>query len=209
MENIIVFGGTFDPIHNGHLEIAKHVHNNLKLDINFVPIGLPPYKPPPLATYNHRINMLKLALKVNIHFKINELEKNEKEYSFTYITIDKLNKQYKSKANIFFIIGMDSLMTFETWHEWEYLISMCNFLVFKRHGYEISNVPNIVKEKISINNGVPNFKKHHTNNFYILDYYPSNISSTQIKQQIRNRKNISNLVPKEVEDYIVTNNLYR
>lgn len=209
MENIIIFGGTFDPIHNGHLEIASYIYNILKTDINFLPIGLPSYKTPPLASYKHRINMLKIALEKNIYFKINELENDEKKYSYTYATINKLKNQFRNTANIFFIIGMDSLTTFETWDEWQLLISICNFLVFKRHGYEINNIPNIIKNKINIINESPNLNKYHVNNFYIFDYYPSNISSTQIRNQIKNNESINNLVPKEVENYIRINNLYK
>jgi len=195
--NITVFFGTFNPIHTAHLIIAETVRSELGLEkILFIPAYLPPHRNTSLALPEHRLNMVKLAIKDNQYFDISDIEYRNKGKSYSYLTIKKLyelNPDLTEKIN--FIIGTDAFKLIDTWHEAEKLAKLVNFIIIKRaESLDIDELFSYIKLK--------DF------NYKILKTPFIEISSTYIRSNIDKNKSIKYLVPDCVEKYIVENNLY-
>src|SRR5262245_13818284 len=129
-----IFGGTFDPIHNAHLAIAKAALDRFALDyILFIPAGNPPHKSGVTRTpFEHRARMVELACLTEPRFKVSRMEEgNERSYSI--YTIERL-QQLHPDDNIFFLIGADAFAEIETWHRWQELVRMVEFIVVTRPG---------------------------------------------------------------------------
>lgn len=187
MEKIGILGGTFNPIHTGHLLIAEGVRKKLNLDyILFIPCCLPPHKKPiKLAPAKHRLAMVRLAIKGSPFFKVStvELERGGKSYSVD--TLEELHRQHKGKAKFFFIIGSDSLSGLKTWKSLDKLMKLCNLVAVTRPGY-FKQYPRVLR----------------------LDLPTLPISSTDIRRLVRQGKSIRYLVPEKARSYIIRNKLY-
>lgn len=201
-----VFGGTFNPIHNAHLLIAEEARVRLKLNkIIFIPSSNPPHKKvSKLIGGHHRLNMVKLAIKDNPFFTSSDIEIRRGGKSYSIETIRQLKKNYEG-AELFFIIGADSILDFTAWKDWDALLELCNFAVFSRPGYEfVGSDFTLIKNKMrgvlrdkSLINKIIYFK---TNVF--------DVSSTDIRGKIRKNESVKYLVPDEVIKYIKKHKLY-
>jgi len=186
-----VLGGTFDPIHFGHIKMAEFCFDVLKLDkIFLIPAGNPPHKKP-IVPYDHRVEMMRMAIEDRPKFEIKELEKIEqaKNYTYTYYTLKKLNEEYP-EDELFFLVGEDNISEIAYWFKYEELLDMAQFIVLSREN----------------SNGHTKYLKKD------LRYIPMpviDISSQEIRKRLINRKSIDGLVPEVVKDYIIDNNLYR
>jgi len=189
-----ILGGTFDPIHCGHLRMAEYCREKLHLDkIYFIPAGNPPHKKPHIP-YDLRVQMLHLALNGNLHFEIKELEKQEyaHNYTYTYYTLQKLKNKHPNDE-LFFLLGEDSVAEISTWFKYNELLSLAQFIIISR----------------------PADPKNHSNNLPFsreLSYLEMpiiDISSQCIRNMCSKRQSIKGLVPKKVEDFIKKNNLYK
>jgi len=190
-KKIALFGGTFDPVHTGHLIIAEKAREEFNLEkIIFIPSNIPPHKKKVYASPVHRYNMVKIAIGDNPFFEISDIEIKRKEPSYTYITVKQMKKIHPD-YKIFFIIGQDSLFELPQWHKAEDLIKEVTFLVAKRH----SNF-NYRKEK--------NFPV----NFEIINSPIIGISSTYIRTCIKAGKSIKYLLPEKVISYIEKEKIY-
>lgn len=198
MQNIGLFGGTFNPIHFGHLIIANEVLQNLKLDkIIFIPTGLPPHKNTEVLQGIHRYEMVKLAIEDNPYFEVSDIEIKRLNYSYTYDTLTELqNKYYVNK--FCFIIGYDAFLEIDSWKNVREVFKMARFIVVNRN-VESREILRLIGEKCNKFDGeaiylrVPNIE----------------ISSTEIRKRIKEGKSIKYMVPDKVIDYIQKNNLYR
>ncbi|MFC1667902.1 nicotinate-nucleotide adenylyltransferase [Chlamydiota bacterium] len=200
-KRIGLFGGMFDPIHNGHLAIAQVVLQSLSLhEIIFIPCGSPVHKNEEGSVpIEKRVHMVSLAIKKNPHYKLSTIEVKKNKISFTIDTVKYFLKQYHYK-DLFFIIGSDSLYELYTWKEIDLLVSLCQFVVVLRKGFPIKSLqssPIRLKETT--------FKKCIANS---IEIEPIEISSTMIRNYRLEGKTITGLVPKEVEEYIVNEDLY-
>lgn len=194
-----IMGGTFDPIHTGHLIIGEYARTTLNLDkIIFVPVGLPPHKDnSKVSTSSRRLEMTKLAINSNSYFYLSSIEVDRKEITYTIDTIKELKKIYK-EDELYFIIGGDSLFEIEKWKDFEQLIELCKFVVLER--------PGRTKEEIEQ-------KKIELKLSYKIElekiYSPLiDISSTEIRERVKNNLSIKYLVPESVEAYIMYHKLY-
>lgn len=191
-----LYGGTFDPVHNAHLELAQVAYNYGKLDkVIFVPAGVPPHKHKVYANAIHRYNMLMLAIRGINYFEISkyELEKIE-EPSYTVNTI-KHFKQIYPFAKICLVLGYDTFLDITNWyHSDEVIDNVDKFLVASRtmSNDEKREVPQKLLEKT-----------------VFLPFPPKDLSSHEIRELIKNGCPITGLVPPEVERYINENGLYR
>jgi len=192
MKNLTVgiFGGTFDPIHDGHLITTRYVLEQRKLDkIIFIPCNLSPHKTERVTTESvHRLNMLKLAIEQIPQFEYSDYEINKGEISFTYDTLTFLKKEYE---NLELIIGYDNLHTFHKWKMPDEILKIAKLVVMKR-----------TTDKY-------NFHNKYFEQAIILDTPTIEISSTQIRERIKNNLPIDFLVPDKVKEYIFQNALYR
>jgi nicotinate-nucleotide adenylyltransferase len=188
-----IFGGTFNPIHNGHLRISETARSKFKLDkIYFVPSANPPHKDLILADKNHRYQMTTIAIQNNPNFFISPFEMDSKN-KYSYQTIEHFLKQKNQDDEIFFIIGMDSLNNIHKWVKGYELLTLCKFIVISR--------PN---QKLLQNEHLQKFSK----NLLFINDLEIGISSTIIREKIKNNLSIKYLVPNLIENYIRKNGLY-
>lgn len=195
-----IMGGTFNPIHNGHLLIGEYARTELILDkVVYIPTGNPGHKSSlQVASARNRYEMVELAIKDNPYFESSSIEVERKGITYTLDTIKELEKIYGESGKFYFIMGEDSLFNLETWKGFNRLSKLCRFVVFKRKPGEDEEILNEID---------------YLNNKYAIGiiYLKSplmEISSTDIRSRIRKNKSIKYQVPKLIENYIEENNLY-
>lgn len=189
MKRIGILGGTFNPIHIGHLAIAQTVYEKLKLDaVVFVPSNLPPHKSSVgVADAKHRLMMAQLAVKKYPHFRVSDFEVKKEGKSYSIDTVRYFMQKNSSADKFFFIIGQDSLPTLNTWKDIAQLRRMVDFVVVNRAGVK-SDEGNVKVRSLSM----PALE----------------ISSSEIRQRIAQGKTARYLLPDGVEDYIRKHHLY-
>lgn len=189
-----LMGGTFDPVHNGHLAIINSFLQSgyLKRLIVVLTPNPPHKKGRQLTEYSHRLNMLKLALNNIPDLSISEIEKNLPTPSYTVNTVAYLKEKNPGKA-IYLCIGEDSLHEFKTWYQWQRILEMCSLLVARRPGSQNS------KESI------PKDLQEHS---VFIDHEPVKISSSRIRKKIMAGSDVSSILPDDVYRYIQKHNLY-
>ncbi len=196
---IAVLGGTFDPVHLGHLIIAEQAYNSFsEIDkVLFMPAGIPPHKNIKEITEDkHRLNMLKKAIEDNTHFFYSSYELQKKGKAYTIDTLKEMQTKYPSKK-IYFIIGADSLLEIYTWKQPEYLLKNAKFIVARRPDYSL--------KEIFLNERFRPYRQFIS----LLDNSMIDISSSQIRNLIKEEKSIKYLTLPVVIDYIKKNKLYR
>ncbi|MCB2341590.1 nicotinate-nucleotide adenylyltransferase [Clostridium estertheticum] len=195
-----IFGGTFDPIHIGHIHIAYEALYSLKLDkILFMPAGNPPNKLNKQITDSKiRYDLVNKAIESESNFEISDYEINKKENSYTYETIE-LFSNMQSKTEWYFLIGADSLIDLDNWKNVDRLLNGCRLVVYNRAGFALEK---ILKQKKSLES------KYH-NKIIFLDMPIIDISSTSIRKSIKEGRNINYLLPKGVEKIVEKLKLYK
>lgn len=194
-----IMGGTFNPIHLGHLIISEYIRCNFPLDkVIFIPTGDPPHKnEKDLAQSNDRYNMTEMAIKSNSYFEISPIEINRKGKSYSTETIDILLKE-NFNNELYFIIGSDTLIDLINWKDIKNIFKKISFIVIGR-------------DKLSdelINKKIEEYRREYNSSIFYISGPQIEISSTMIRDNIKNNKSIKYLVPKEVEEYIKTHKLY-
>jgi nicotinate-nucleotide adenylyltransferase len=194
-----VFGGTFDPIHIGHLVSAEEVRVKLELErVVFVPARLPPHKLDHVVSpVEHRLAMVELAIASNPHFAVSRVDIDRSGPSYTVDTIELLRDAWGPDVEIYFIMGSDSLLDILTWHEPRRLIKLCHFAVVSRPGYQVD-----LDELDALLPGV-------ASQVHMLNAPELDISSTDIQRRVREGLSIKYQVPEAVEAYIYQHKLYQ
>ncbi|MBC8588828.1 nicotinate-nucleotide adenylyltransferase [Paratissierella segnis] len=194
-----LMGGTFNPIHMGHLIISEFIRVMFPLDkVIFIPSGLPPHKDNDIAEGSHRMAMVKLAINSNPYFDISQIELNRVGKSYTVDTIEEIKNIYPDNE-LYFIIGSDSLLDLTSWKDFESLVTKTNFLVYGRKE----------NSEKSIIGRIDELKNKYNSSFYYIRGPLVEISSTLIRDRIKNQMSIKYLVPGKVEKYIYENHLYK
>lgn len=194
-----LMGGTFNPIHMGHLIISEFLRITFPLDkVIFIPSGNPPHKNNDIAESDHRIAMVKLATNSNPFFEVSSIELKRIGKSYTIDTIKKIKALYPDDE-LYFIIGSDSLLDLTTWKDFESLVTNINFLICGRPENTEESIIRKIEELT---------KKYNSNIIYIKGPLVE-ISSTLIRDRIKDEKSFKYLVPEKVENYIYENNLYK
>lgn len=195
-----VFGGTFDPIHLGHLAVAEEVGAKLRLDeVIFVPAGQPWLKADrPVSPAVHRMEMVALAIADNPSFKISSIEVDRPGPTYTVDTMDVLRRELGAGAKISFILGGDALYELPQWKEPARLVQMCRLVAFNR--------PGAVPPSLSwLESAIPGVSQH----IIFVEVSQVDVSATQIRQRAAQGTSLHGLVPKAVERYILEQGLYR
>lgn len=191
---IAILGGSFDPIHNAHIQIAEIVSQHIEhAEIYFVPCGNPVHRTPYHVSSNDRVNMIRLAIKDHPHWHIDTFEIDRTEPSYTIDTLKYFRQRFPNNP-LGFIMGMDSFLTIETWGNWQELLDYAKLIIVPRIGCDDSN------EKL--------LHKTHNGSIIMLPVAPQAISSTEIRRKIALNNDISSLLPEAVYDYIKQQNLY-
>ncbi len=217
MKRIAFYGGSFDPVHNGHLAIAEKLTEIFELnEFVFIPAYHAPHKARlnPTSAYQ-RFAMLCLATNRLVDVKVSKMELEVPEKPFTIETLTKL-KSDLPEAEIFFVMGADSWAEITTWRKWEKVLTIVNIIVVTRPNYEIefSHITDEIRERIvDLRNGknesrITNHELH--NQIFITDAVQMNISATQIRKMIReNNESWKTSVDKEVAEHIEKYALYK
>ena len=190
---IAIMGGTFNPIHYGHLISAEEVYDGLGFDfVIFVPSARPPHKDNrDIIDPQHRYMMTVLATEDNPHFRVSRIELDRTGPSYAIETIRQFQAEYGDKSEIAWIIGADSLIEFTIWKDFDKLLNLCRFIATTRPNYDFSKAPANVCKCVEL-----------------FEITAVDISATKIRQRIREGRTIKYLVPKKVEEYIYQHNLY-
>ncbi|MDH3345778.1 MAG: nicotinate-nucleotide adenylyltransferase [Kiritimatiellaceae bacterium] len=200
IERIGVFGGSFDPVHIGHLIVAQDALEQLELDrIIFVPTAVSPHKLDRHPTEGrHRFEMLELATEKNFRFEVSDIEIMRGGVSYTFDTLQKL-KFENPCAEFFFIVGLDSLVDMHRWHRAEDLLECCTVVPFGRGGEDPAEV--------AARSGLPMSWKTRLLE-RLIQIHEIEVSASEIRMRIAEGLSIQTLVPPEVEMYIAEHHLY-
>ncbi len=177
-----ILGGTFDPVHNAHLAVASAALRALNLgQVLWLPTGTPPYRPAPVATAEHRVAMLRLAVAGEPRYAIDERELRPEASGFTFDSIAELKSENPGRALVL-IIGADQYEKRSSWHRWPELEKLCEVAVFARPG--------------------------STTKAKIIPMTPTSVSASDIRARIARGEDVSGMVPAEVLNYIRNKGLY-
>lgn len=215
-QRIGILGGTFNPIHSGHLKAAGEVQEKFRLKkILFIPSYIPPHKESvDIASPHDRLRMVKLALSPYSQFAASSVEIEAKGRSYSIYTLKKMKKKFPL-AVIFFILGIDAFLEIDTWREYKKVLEQCYFIIVSRPGYRLEEasaaLPSEYRERMVEVRGKKEIGVDllHSHKMFIFPMESLDIASTEIRKRIRQGKSIQGLVPEAVKDYILENKLYR
>lgn len=199
MQRIGVIGGTFDPIHYGHLAAAEEVRARMSLTkVLFVVAGIPPHKLDEEVTpVEHRLAMVELGIASNPHFEISRVDVDRPGPSYSVDTISILLEQYGQNTEMFFIMGLDSLVEVPTWRQPQRLIQLCHLVAVTRPGFDV--------DMRRLEASVPGISSR----VEIIDMPELDISSSDLQRRVSEGLPIKYQVPEKVERYINEHQLYR
>lgn len=200
-KSIAIMGGTFDPIHNGHLVTAEAVRHRFQVDkVIFMPTGNPAHKANQTVTHNeHRYLMTVLATMRNQNFDVSRIEIDRPGKTYTIDTIDALKKICRSDVRLYFITGADAIHQIFHWKEPERLLTLCDFVAVSRPGYQ----KKILLEEIG------ELRDKFASRIHFMEVPALAISSSDIRSRVKSNAPIKYLVPQTVEDYITKFKLYQ
>lgn len=214
--NAGLFGGTFNPFHNGHIGIIEYVRQRYRLNkIFFIPSATPPHKPDiNLAPANDRFAMVKESLKGHKNFFASDRELTRKGPSFTIDTINEFKRDYGPGTCLFLLMGSDAFLDITTWKHKDQIFEAVPMIIMLRGELKNKNIiASFINENISDRyrfNKRENLFSHKTKQNIIICPVPRiDISSTLIRERIRNNESITDLVPADVEKIIRTKELYK
>jgi nicotinate-nucleotide adenylyltransferase len=215
-ERVGLFGGTFDPVHCGHIRAAGEVLERFSLDkVLFIPSFIPPHKERAgIVPARDRLRMVDLACREEPRFAASSIEVDAGEKSYSIITLEKVKRIYPG-AWIFFILGVDAFLEIETWRDHERVLEECLFIVMTRPGYRLDQADRVLEDSLGE-------KVHHVSEtekigedhfqarrIFFLPILALDISSTEVRRRIGTGETIKGLVPDAVGDYIRSHHLYR
>jgi nicotinate-nucleotide adenylyltransferase len=197
-----ILGGSFDPIHNGHLHVAEECRTRLLLDrVLFVPACVPPHKQNlPLTDARHRLEMVRLAIAGIVGFEVSDEELRRTGPSYTVDTVSAELARLGKGAEIFFLMGADQALELHLWHNVRELARRCTLVPVTRPGFALDRLDEL---KTRLSAGIVRQLKSAA-----LDIPPVDVSSTEIRRRVRAGIDISQFVPPPVEQYIRQHQLY-
>ncbi|AHG21562.2 nicotinate-nucleotide adenylyltransferase [Chania multitudinisentens RB-25] len=206
------FGGTFDPIHNGHLRPVEALVDEIGLNrVILLPNHVPPHRPQPEASPQQRLKMVELAIAGNSLFAVDDRELHRTTPSYTIETLETIRKERGKTLPLAFIIGQDSLLTLHLWHRWQALLDVCHLLVLARPGYnQQMNTPEmrqwLVQHRVTDTNLL---RQQPQGYVYMAETPLLEISATDIRQRRHQGISCDDLLPRSVQRYIELQGLYR
>jgi len=210
-----LLGGTFDPVHNGHLAIAAHAREQCRLDaVVFIPAASPPHKKEQAITaLYHRHRMLEMVCAAGSDTYVSSLEAERQGPSYTVDTLHSLKAHFPSHTELFFIIGSDSFVDLPFWKEPGRLLEYASLVVVRRDPNDRAGIEKILALQF------PAYRLQREGNLYrsegaggaiiMLDMEPVEVSATEVRERVRQGRSITDLVPVAVAQYIAKHGLYR
>ena len=206
-----ILGGTFNPIHNGHLHLAGRLQQTLGFEtVRFMPAAIPALKDMPKVSAEQRADMVKLAIINHPTFEIDTRELERAGPSYTIDSLISLRKELGDKVSICWLIGSDAFAKLNTWHRWSELLNYCHFLVVNRPHSEQLNWNAEVESLLESHETreVEAIKNSASGKILIQEIEALDISSTQIRQHIASKEDVGNVIPSNVINYIQEYHLY-
>ena len=212
-----IYGGTFDPLHNGHLKVARRVQSLFGLDeLFFVPACVPPHKRGAgISSAFHRFAMLALATQKDEPLRVSTLELDTPERPYAVETVARMREQLGADYRLFFVMGADSWSEITTWREWQRLLTMCDHIVVTRPGYELNKPApeaNLIDLRGKTDDEIDALvSQSETPGVFVTDAVFEDVSATEIRAAARQRDTeaLTRMVPHEVATYIEKYGLYR
>ncbi len=194
---IAVFGGAFNPVHNGHINLAKKYIELLNPDkMLIIPTANPPHRDNNnFAADYHRFNMLRLAFENEKNIEISDIEFKIEGKSYTYNTVCEIEKQYEN-ADIYLIIGEDQFLYFDKWYNWQELLQKVTLCTAERSKDEACKMRAFAANVLN------------TDKYILADFDPVVVSSSEIREKLYNNESVDRLIPEKVLNYINENELY-
>jgi nicotinate-nucleotide adenylyltransferase len=216
---IALFGGTFDPIHEGHLAVARAAERRFRFDeIHFIPAAHPPHKPVShLSPFAHRFAMVALACAGQPHFVPSLAEANNTAAAGASYSVDTVRTFQREICRpgdqLYFLLGADSFLEIGTWKEYETLLGLCDFVVASRPGVSMQSLRQAIPERLlaqsaggaALRRAIPLLRT----TVHLLDSVASRVSATAVRRRLDLGRSVHGLVPQAVEDYINKQALYR
>lgn len=208
-----IFGGTFNPIHLAHLQVAVDARKGFDLDrVLFLPAADPPHKPVAGgASFHDRLQMVELALADQPAFEASDLEARLPGKSYSVRTLERLQQQYPD-ADLYFIIGLDSFRDFSTWYNYARIVELAHLIVVHRPGIcdldPWKLLPVALQNQFCYSSASRSLEQVRGNAIHFCEETCLDISSTDIRQRIAAGRAVTGLVPTAVADYIATRRLY-
>lgn len=210
-----LLGGTFDPIHFGHLRAAEEMLKIFDLNrIIFIPASRPPHKlEAEITSFYHREQMVRLAIEGNVSFSFSDVENLKPGKSYSVETVEYILNKYLENLELYFIIGQDAFQAITTWKDWEKLLLLCNFAVMTRPGYEPKDLGSILPadfaSRFTYDQEIDGYKGTTGHVIYFRRVTFLDISSSRIRDDINAGQSVRYLMPDNVRNYITKNSLYK
>jgi nicotinate-nucleotide adenylyltransferase len=212
----ILYGGTFDPVHRGHLAIARAVADAFNEPVFLLPAADPPHRPPPGATAQQRVAMLELASAGDPRMKVDRRELNRHGPSYTVDTLAEVRAELGRDASIIWVMGIDSLQQLDTWHDWKRLFELAHVLGVERPTGPVDpewlarHAP-AVADEVAMRRCAPlQLARSPAGGYAALPIHPLRPeSATQVRLRLRHGGDWQSMVPEPVAAYIEQNRLYR
>lgn len=207
-----LFGGTFDPIHYGHLKPVEALANQIGLSrVIIMPNNVPPHRPQPEATSVQRKAMVELAIGDKPLFTLDERELRRESPSYTALTLQEWREEQGPTRSLAFIIGQDSLLTFPTWHHYETILNNSHLIVCRRPGYPLAMENEADQQWLEehLTHNADDLHSQPAGKIYLAETPWFNISATLIRERLEKGEKCDDLLPATVLDYINQHGLYR
>lgn len=214
MRSIGLLGGTFNPIHFGHLRLAEEISEHLALDeMRLIPASVPPHKVAPQVSAEHRANMVNLAIQNNQKFVLEDCELQREGASYTIDTLIDLRKKLGKEISLYLVMGSDAFAYFDTWYRWQEILNYCHIVLVQRPNHEntVEIFSNSIKHfyNARYKENLQDLQKCSGGFITTQTITPLAISSTDIRERLNNKKSVRYLLPQTVLEYIEKHQLYR
>jgi len=210
-----IFGGTFDPIHHGHLRLAQEALEQCRLGaVRFIPSGTPPHRTAPAASAEQRLHMVRLALQGQPGFVLDEREVHRSDKCYTVDTLSVLRAELGPQQSLCLLLGSDAFLQLLTWYQWERLFELAHIVVMQRPGRPVGNAmaqadASLGKHYQSRLAPTPQLLHESASGLIVvLDMPQLDISATDIRSRATQNKSLRYLLPDPVAHYIQINHLY-
>ena len=203
-----IIGGTFDPIHFGHLRPALEIAERLGLDeVRFIPSATPPHRWKPEATGQQRLDMVKLAINDTQKFILDDREYQREGASFTVDTLQSIRDEIGENTSLCMILGMDAFAFFTQWHDWQKILELCHIVISSRPNYDDSKIEGWMKKRMVEDSGL--LSNTPAGKLYFCKVIQLDISATFIRKEIKAGSSPRYLTPADVVEYMKNNSLYQ
>ena len=210
-----IFGGTFDPIHYGHLRIAEEIVETVGLQkMYFVPAGIPRLRHSPVASPQHRVEIVRLAIQKNPDFVLDEREIYRDGVSYSIDTVREFKQEFGEEVRLCFILGADAFIKLPEWNNWKELFNLCHFIVSSRPGYSLTLIKELLSKELREEcsqrwvSNTESLRKDTSGLIFIASTTMLDISATSIRAHIAAGRSVRHLVPSVTVNYISENKLY-